>query len=131
MNQFYTQYPQFSFSSYAIKKLVDFSNKRKEYVVPIMDQLLLLLKSNRSSLVSETVIVLRQILQMHAQVKNNENSVDLLSLVSRLILLYENLSDSRAKESLIWIATEYYDCLTGLAPDMLRLAAKTFSVEVI
>lgn len=74
------------------------------------------------------MIVLRQLLQMYSHQGASVTNIN--KHISRLILMYEKLTDSLAKESVIWIVTEYSDELGEMIFDMLRIATKTFHQEV-
>ncbi|KAF1744636.1 hypothetical protein MXB_4065 [Myxobolus squamalis] len=120
----YVKYPDFIFAAYTVSKLIDCATLVPDMINDIFDIILILLKSNR-----ECVLVLRALLQINTDINKKFVQFNLSSITERLIMMFSGISEPLARESIIWLVTENCRELVHLAPDMLRLGARTYCDE--
>ena len=79
--------------------------------------------SNRDdNVVSESIIVIKKLLQMRQK--------DHSDVISHMAKLLEKVHVSMARASILWLIGEYSDRIPKIAPDILRKMAKSFASEV-
>mmetsp|Transcript_27495 Transcript_27495/g.38256 ORF Transcript_27495/g.38256 Transcript_27495/m.38256 type:complete len:840 (+) Transcript_27495:106-2625(+) len=83
--------------------------------------LMALIQNGSDMVVSESVIVLKKLLQHHTEGHGN--------LVTHLAKILPTIKDPNAKASIIWVIGEYNEHVRLLAPDILRVLAKSFPDE--
>lgn len=76
------------------------------------------------SVVAESIVVVKQLLQMSSGSKINYDDV-----IKHVAKLLDKVSHPPARASIIWIVGEYVNKLKKIAPDVLRKLAKTFVDE--
>ncbi|VDO04267.1 unnamed protein product [Rodentolepis nana] len=85
--------------------------------------LLRLMSRKNESLVGESVVVMRKLLQMQ--------TTDHKDIILHLAQMVEEISIPSARASILWLLGEYGHRVPKIAPDVLRKMAKTFSKEHI
>ncbi|MFH4978894.1 hypothetical protein AB6A40_005603 [Gnathostoma spinigerum] len=81
--------------------------------------LIALISSTNENVVSAAVIVLKKLLHSEAP----------LPLLSRVVRLIETMKASAARACVIWLIATHVEKVPLLAPDLLRLMARTFAQE--
>lgn len=76
------------------------------------------------TVVAESIIVIKQLLQISTTTKINYDDV-----IRHVAKLLDDVSDPNARASIIWIVGEYVKKLKKIAPDVLRKLAKSFPEE--
>ncbi|XP_053385509.1 AP-3 complex subunit beta-2-like isoform X2 [Mercenaria mercenaria] len=83
---------------------------------------LVLLMSNRDeSVVAESVVVIKKLLQMQSSTHK-----DIIIHMARMV---DNITVPMARASILWLIGEYSERVPKIAPDVLRKMAKTFIQE--
>nr|CDS32913.1 AP 3 complex subunit beta 2 [Hymenolepis microstoma] len=85
--------------------------------------LLRLMSRKNESLVGESVVVMRKLLQMQ--------TTDHRDIILHLAQMVEEITIPSARASILWLLGEYGHRVPKIAPDVLRKMAKTFSKEHI
>jgi len=83
--------------------------------------LLKLLKSHSESVVGQAIIAIRHLLQ--------QNPKERSKIIRTMATLVEAIKVPEAKANIIWIIGEYYDDISEMAPDALRILARSFTGE--
>ena len=79
--------------------------------------------SNRDeNVVSESIIVIKKLLQM----RHKDHS----EVIPHMAKLLDKVHVPMARASILWLIGEYSDRIPKIAPDVLRKMAKCFSSEV-
>lgn len=98
--------------------------------------LTILVRSKSDTIVSECVVVLRQLLQQNAYNNNSSSSnapnnavcVKILRQLVKLLIVKNGLeSEATARSSVVWLVGEFHHMLDGVAPDVLRILAAGFT----
>jgi len=88
------------------------------------------LLSNRSeTVVAESVVVVRKLLQAMMANENEETVATVVDVVTSLSKLVDTIESPKARASILWVIGEYSEKIPKVAPDVLRKAAKTFANE--
>uniref|UniRef100_A0A3P9JRF9 Adaptor related protein complex 3 subunit beta 1 n=1 Tax=Oryzias latipes TaxID=8090 RepID=A0A3P9JRF9_ORYLA len=82
---------------------------------------LVLLLSNRDTVVAESVVVIKKLLQTQPT-QHSE-------IIKHMAKLFDNITVPMARASILWLMGEYCDRVPKIAPDVLRKMAKTFTTE--
>jgi len=89
-----------------------------------ISHLMHLLASKNEVVVAESVVVLKQLLQMP-----REEGVSYDEVIKQLTRLFTKVTNPKARASIIWVVGEYVDVIKQYAPDILRQLAKGFATE--
>lgn len=87
----------------------------------------LMLCNKADSIVGESVVVLRQIIQQNTD--SEKSSKILHQLAKMLIQEKDRMTVSLARSSVVWLVGEYYDMMQKVSPDILRILATGFVDE--
>ena len=80
-----------------------------------------LISTKDDTVVGESVIVIKKLLQMQSSDKS--------SIIKRMTKLLDTVTVPLARASILWLVGEYVEKVPKLAPDVLRMMAKSFSLE--
>ncbi|KAI4816952.1 hypothetical protein KUCAC02_009251 [Chaenocephalus aceratus] len=83
--------------------------------------LVLLLSNRDETVVAESVVVIKKLLQTQPT-QHSE-------IIKHMAKLFDNITVSMARASILWLMGEYCDRVPKIAPDVLRKMAKTFTAE--
>ncbi|XP_063745973.1 AP-3 complex subunit beta-1 isoform X2 [Eleginops maclovinus] len=83
--------------------------------------LVLLLSNRDETVVAESVVVIKKLLQTQPT-QHSE-------IIKHMAKLFDNITVSMARASILWLIGEYCDRVPKIAPDVLRKMAKTFTAE--
>ncbi|KAK7081768.1 AP-3 complex subunit beta-2 [Halocaridina rubra] len=93
----------------------------REVTDTCLSGLVSLLSNRDESVVGESVVVIRKLLQ--------SETVGHRDIISHMARLMDNIKIPMARASILWLLGEYCDKVPKIAPDVLRKMAKTFIVE--
>ncbi|XP_034402264.1 AP-3 complex subunit beta-1 isoform X1 [Cyclopterus lumpus] len=83
--------------------------------------LVLLLSNRDETVVAESVVVIKKLLQTQPTQHSD--------IIKHMAKLFDNISVSMARASILWLMGEYCERVPKIAPDVLRKMAKTFTAE--
>ncbi|TSK71986.1 AP-3 complex subunit beta-1 [Bagarius yarrelli] len=83
--------------------------------------LVLLLSSQNETVVAESVVVIKKLLQTQPL----EHS----DIIKHMAKLYDSITVPMARASILWLTGEYCEHVPKISPDLLRKVAKTFTNE--
>ncbi|XP_077989441.1 AP-3 complex subunit beta-2-like [Glandiceps talaboti] len=86
-----------------------------------LNGLMALLSNRDESVVGESVVVMKKLLQM--------NPTEHKEIIRHLARLTDSITVPMARASILWLIGEYSDRVPKIAPDVLRKMAKTFTSE--
>ncbi|XP_075935640.1 AP-3 complex subunit beta-1 isoform X1 [Anarhichas minor] len=86
-----------------------------------LNGLVLLLSNRDETVVAESVVVIKKLLQTQPT-QHSE-------IIKHMAKLFDNITVSMARASILWLMGEYCDRVPKIAPDVLRKMAKTFTAE--
>ncbi|XP_070541832.1 AP-3 complex subunit beta-2-like [Ptychodera flava] len=86
-----------------------------------LNGLMALLSNRDESVVGESVVVMKKLLQM--------NPTEHKEIIRHLARLTDTITVPMARASILWLIGEYSDRVPKIAPDVLRKMAKTFITE--
>ena len=86
----------------------------------------LLLCSKASAVVSECVVVLRQLLQQNTK---SPTSAKIIRQLAKLLIIENGMEEPVARTSIVWLIGEFHKVLTDVCPDILRILAAGFVEE--
>ena len=89
--------------------------------------LMSLLSNKSEGVVAESVVVIKQLLQMLTD--NEEHEHTMKEVISHLAKLLDTISVPSARASIVWVIGEYAHKVPKIAPDVLRKLAKSFTNE--
>lgn len=93
----------------------------REVTDTCLSGLVTLLSNRDESVVGESVVVIRKLLQ--------SETVGHKDIISHMARLMDNIKIAMARASILWLLGEYCDKVPKIAPDVLRKMAKTFVYE--
>lgn len=101
-------------------------------------QLMQLLSSKRETVVAESVVVIKKLLQLPRPADEfveegdlSERDAQLNDAVLQITRLFDEVTHAPARASIVWIVGEYVDKVKDYAPDILRQLAKSFAEEQV
>jgi AP-3 complex subunit beta len=83
-----------------------------------------LLSSKNETVVAESIVVMKQLLQMP-----NLDPQQHKDVIKQLARLLETVTNPRARASIVWVVGEYVSLVIQYAPDILRQLAKGYKEE--
>ncbi|CAG8508232.1 2712_t:CDS:10 [Ambispora gerdemannii] len=119
--QEYVKSPDKGFATTAIQAIGRCAIEMPDMADSCLNGLMKLLWSRNDSVVAESVVVIKRLLQLRPQ--------DNADLIIQLIKSMEQINVPRARASILWLVGQYSENLVKIAPDVLRKAAKTFPNE--
>jgi len=145
---FYTTQEDKEFLAHTIQSIGMCAMRIPEVTERCMVQLMQLLSSKSEIVVAESIVVIKQLLQMpklaeptpksdlgedskpagegeNGQEKPEEPS-QLAEVVRKLTRLFNKVTSPKARASIIWVVGEHVDKVATYAPDILRQMAKEF-----
>uniref|UniRef100_A0A3Q4GYS9 Adaptor related protein complex 3 subunit beta 1 n=1 Tax=Neolamprologus brichardi TaxID=32507 RepID=A0A3Q4GYS9_NEOBR len=82
---------------------------------------LVLLLSNRDTVVAESIVVIKKLLQTQPTQHGD--------IIKHMAKLFDSVTVPMARASILWLMGEYCEKVPKIAPDVLRKMAKTFTAE--
>ncbi|CAG8581681.1 13380_t:CDS:10 [Ambispora leptoticha] len=119
--QEYVKSPNKDFATSAIQAIGRCAIEMPEMAESCLNGLMKLLWSKNDSVVAESVVVIKRLLQLRPQ--------DNADMIIQLIKSMEQITVPRARASILWLVGQYSENLVKIAPDVLRKAAKSFPNE--
>ncbi|XP_067931341.1 AP-3 complex subunit beta-2-like [Watersipora subatra] len=119
--QQYVLSPETSFSTAAIQAIGKIATGISDITDACMGGLISLLSNKSESVVGESVVVIKKLLQMKSSGHKD--------IIIHLAQMVDKIAIPKAKGSILWLIGEYSDKVPKIAPDVLRKAAKVFMQE--
>ncbi|CDQ87099.1 unnamed protein product [Oncorhynchus mykiss] len=86
-----------------------------------LNGLVLLLSNRDETVVAESVVVIRKLLQIQPTQHSD--------IIKHMAQLFDNITVPMARASILWLMGEYCERVPKIAPDVLRKMAKSFTSE--
>jgi len=118
---YYTTKEEKEFVTGTIQAIGKCAMRIPEVLDRCMIRLLQLLTVKSSAVVAESVVVIKQLLQLPTTELSHNDDV-----VKQLTRLFSKVENPKAKAAIIWVVGEYLDKVGKYAPDILRQLAKEF-----
>uniref|UniRef100_A0A8C6KQI6 Adaptor related protein complex 3 subunit beta 1 n=1 Tax=Nothobranchius furzeri TaxID=105023 RepID=A0A8C6KQI6_NOTFU len=119
--QTYVKSQDKAFAAATIQAIGRCATNISEVTDTCLNGLVLLLSNRDESVVAESVVVIKKLLQTQP----NQHS----DIISHMAKLFDNITVPMARASILWLMGEYCERVPKIAPDVLRKMAKTFTVE--
>lgn len=122
--KFYAMQGDKEFVAKTIRSIGLCAMRLPEVLERCISHLMHFLASKNETVVAESVVVLKQLLQMP-----REEGVSYDEVIKQLTRLFTKVTSPKARASIIWVVGEYVDVISQYAPDILRQLAKGFATE--
>ncbi|XP_052235649.1 AP-3 complex subunit beta-2-like [Dreissena polymorpha] len=113
--------PDKEFAAATIQAIGRCASNIAEVTDTCLNGLVLLMSNRDESVVAESVVVIKKLLQMQTSTHK-----DIIVHMARMV---DNITVPMARASILWLIGEYSDRVPKIAPDVLRKMAKTFIQE--
>jgi len=117
----YLKFAEKDFVAATVKAMGRIASELPEITEACIHDLMALVTSNDEKVVAEAVVVIRHLIQ--------KNPEEFGKLIKQMCLLLEDITVPVARASIVWMTGEYYDLVSDIAADSLRILAKNFSDE--
>lgn len=119
--QTYVKSQDKAFAAATIQAIGRCATNISEVADTCLNGLVLLLSNRDETVVAESVVVIKKLLQMQP----NQHS----EIIKHMAKLFDNITVPMARASILWLMGEYCEKVPKIAPDVLRKMAKTFTTE--
>ncbi|KAK9532284.1 hypothetical protein VZT92_009675 [Zoarces viviparus] len=119
--QTYVKSQDKAFAAATIQAIGRCATNISEVTDTCLNGLVLLLSNRDETVVAESVVVIKKLLQTQPT-QHSE-------IIKHMAKLFDNITVSMARASILWLMGEYCDRVPKIAPDVLRKMAKTFTAE--
>ncbi|RVE66090.1 hypothetical protein OJAV_G00123130 [Oryzias javanicus] len=119
--QTYVKSQDKAFAAATIQAIGRCATNISEVTDTCLNGLVLLLSNRDESVVAESVVVIKKLLQTQPT-QHSE-------IIKHMAKLFDNITVPMARASILWLMGEYCDRVPKIAPDVLRKMAKTFTAE--
>uniref|UniRef100_A0AAY5EG30 AP-3 complex subunit beta n=1 Tax=Electrophorus electricus TaxID=8005 RepID=A0AAY5EG30_ELEEL len=119
--QTYVKSQDKAFAAATIQAIGRCATNISEITDTCLNGLVLLLSNRDETVVAESVVVIRKLLQTQP----SEHS----DIIKHMAKLFDNITVPMARASILWLIGEYCEHVPKIAPDVLRKMAKTFHNE--
>ncbi|XP_076613966.1 AP-3 complex subunit beta-1 isoform X2 [Chaetodon auriga] len=119
--QTYVKSQDKAFAAATIQAIGRCATNISEVADTCLNGLVLLLSNRDESVVAESVVVIKKLLQTQP----TEHS----EIIKHMAKLFDNITVPMARASILWLMGEYCEKVPRIAPDVLRKMAKTFTAE--
>lgn len=117
----YMRFPDRHFVAAAIQAVGRVATEIAEVTETCIHALMALISNHDESVVAESVIVIRHLLQ--------QNPKEHKRVIGQMAILLEEVKVPIARASIVWMIGEYYDLIPEVGADALRIMAKSFGDE--
>jgi AP-3 complex subunit beta len=124
---YYTTKEEKEFVTGTIQAIGKCAMRIPEVLDRCMIRLLQLLTLKSPAVVAESVVVIKQLLQLPENVSEEAHTHN-DDVVKQLTRLFSKVENPKAKAAIIWVVGEYLDKVGKYAPDILRQLAKDFII---
>lgn len=119
--QTYVKSQDKAFAAATIQAIGRCATNISEVADTCLNGLVLLLSNRDESVVAESVVVIKKLLQTQPS-QHSE-------IIKHMAKLFDNITVPMARASILWLIGEYCEKVPKIAPDVLRKMAKTFTAE--
>ncbi|KAM8828438.1 LOW QUALITY PROTEIN: AP-3 complex subunit beta-1 [Spinachia spinachia] len=119
--QTYVKSQDKAFAAATIQAIGRCATNISEVTDTCLNGLVLLLSNRDETVVAESVVVIKKLLQTQPS-QHSE-------IIKHMAKLFDNITVSMARASILWLMGEYCDRVPKIAPDVLRKMAKSFTAE--
>ncbi|XP_068562612.1 AP-3 complex subunit beta-1 isoform X2 [Cebidichthys violaceus] len=119
--QTYVKSQDKAFAAATIQAIGRCATNISEVTDTCLSGLVLLLSNRDETVVAESVVVIKKLLQTQPT-QHSE-------IIKHMAKLFDNITVSMARASILWLMGEYCERVPKIAPDVLRKMAKTFTAE--
>ncbi|XP_013886795.1 AP-3 complex subunit beta-1 [Austrofundulus limnaeus] len=119
--QTYVKSQDKAFAAATIQAIGRCATNISEVTDTCLNGLVLLLSNRDETVVAESVVVIKKLLQMQPE-KHSD-------IIKHMAKLFDNITVPMARASILWLIGEYCERVPKIAPDLLRKMAKTFTAE--
>nr|XP_040052895.1 AP-3 complex subunit beta-1 isoform X2 [Gasterosteus aculeatus aculeatus] len=119
--QTYVKSQDKAFAAATIQAIGRCATNISEVTDTCLNGLVLLLSNRDETVVAESVVVIKKLLQTQPT-QHSE-------IIKHMAKLFDNITVSMARASILWLMGEYCDRVPKIAPDVLRKMAKSFTAE--
>uniref|UniRef100_A0A8D0D183 Adaptor related protein complex 3 subunit beta 1 n=1 Tax=Sander lucioperca TaxID=283035 RepID=A0A8D0D183_SANLU len=119
--QTYVKSQDKAFAAATIQAIGRCATNISEVTDTCLNGLVLLLSNRDETVVAESVVVIKKLLQTQPT-QHSE-------IIKHMAKLFDNITVSMARASILWLMGEYCERVPKIAPDVLRKMAKTFTAE--
>ncbi|XP_024154858.1 AP-3 complex subunit beta-1 isoform X3 [Oryzias melastigma] len=119
--QTYVKSQDKAFAAATIQAIGRCATNISEVTDTCLNGLVLLLSNRDESVVAESVVVIKKLLQTQPT-QHSE-------IIKHMAKLFDNITVPMARASILWLMGEYCDRVPKIAPDVLRKMAKSFTAE--
>uniref|UniRef100_A0A8C2XKE4 AP-3 complex subunit beta n=1 Tax=Cyclopterus lumpus TaxID=8103 RepID=A0A8C2XKE4_CYCLU len=120
-SQTYVKSQDKAFAAATIQAIGRCATDISEVTDTCLSGLVLLLSNRDETVVAESVVVIKKLLQTQPTQHSD--------IIKHMAKLFDNISVSMARASILWLMGEYCERVPKIAPDVLRKMAKTFTAE--
>jgi AP-3 complex subunit beta len=117
----YMRFPERQFVAAAIQAVGRVASEIPEVIETCIQALMGLISNKDESVIAESVIVIRHLLQ--------QNPTEHKRVIGQMVILLEEVKVPVARASIVWMAGEYYDLIPEVGADVLRILARGFGEE--
>uniref|UniRef100_A0A667X807 AP-3 complex subunit beta n=1 Tax=Myripristis murdjan TaxID=586833 RepID=A0A667X807_9TELE len=119
--QTYVKSQDKAFAAATIQAIGRCATNISEVTDTCLNGLVLLLSNRDETVVAESVVVIKKLLQMQP--------TQHCEIIKHMAKLFDNITVSMARASILWLIGEYCERVPKIAPDVLRKMAKSFTAE--
>uniref|UniRef100_A0A8C1T3P8 AP-3 complex subunit beta n=1 Tax=Cyprinus carpio TaxID=7962 RepID=A0A8C1T3P8_CYPCA len=119
--QTYVKSQDKAFAAATIQAIGRCATNISEVTDTCLNGLVLLLSNRDETVVAESVVVIKKLLQTQPSQHSD--------IIKHMAKLFDNITVSMARASILWLMGEYCEHVPKIAPDVLRKMAKTFTSE--
>ncbi|XP_059381897.1 AP-3 complex subunit beta-1-like [Carassius carassius] len=119
--QTYVKSADKAFAAATIQAIGRCATNISEVTDTCLNGLVLLLSNRDENVVAESVVVIKKLLQTQPSQHSD--------IIKHMAKLFDNITVSMARASILWLMGEYCEHVPKIAPDVLRKMAKTFTSE--
>lgn len=119
--QTYVKSQDKAFAAATIQAIGRCATNISEVADTCLNGLVLLLSNRDETVVAESVVVIKKLLQTQPSQHSD--------IIKHMAKLFDNITVSMARASILWLMGEYCENVPKIAPDVLRKMAKTFTNE--
>jgi AP-3 complex subunit beta len=117
----YMRFPERAFVGAAIQAVGRVATEIPEVIETCIHALMQLISHKDESVVAESVIVIRHLLQ--------QNPAEHKRVIGQMAILLEQIKVPVARASIVWMIGEYYNLIPEVGADALRILARDFGEE--
>jgi AP-3 complex subunit beta len=115
------KFSEIEFVSATVKAIGRVASEIHEVTETCIFDLMGLVTSSPEAIIAESVVVIRYLIQ--------KNPEEYQKVLKQMCILLEDITVPVARASIVWMVGEYYDLLSDIGADILRIIAKNYTEE--